>query len=157
SAGMTSQTDLAPAPPPPALRVSNDHLDDPATLDRLLTDEGYLFFRNVLDVASVETARQAMMGVLIDAGLIDEDADTPRARPAGDEVRVARARHKESWGPSELDAEFKRRGIWQQFVRVPAVRAFFERVVGGAVGFAPIAEYRCRPPGYGAFWHQDGF
>jgi Phytanoyl-CoA dioxygenase (PhyH) len=147
-AGLTLTT---PAPPAPELRVANEHLDDNVTLERLLAAEGYLFFRNVLDVAAVAAARAEMMHVLQRLDLIEPGAQLPIATS----TLNAEARQD---GMRLLDEEGKKLRIFQKFVAVPANRAFFEKIVGGPVGFAPIVFYRSRPPGWAVGgWHQDGF
>jgi ectoine hydroxylase-related dioxygenase (phytanoyl-CoA dioxygenase family) len=143
---------MMPAPPAPEFRVANGYLDDNVALNRILADEGYLFFRNVLDLGAVATARAEMMNVLRRLGLIESGVELPIA------TSIVNASALQA-GTGRLDEECKKLRIFQKFVDVPANRAFFEKVVGGPVGFAPIVFYRSRPPGWaaGRWWHQDGF
>jgi 1-deoxypentalenic acid 11beta-hydroxylase len=139
------------APPASDLRVANEHIDDRDMLTRLLADEGYLFFRDVLDAAAALAAGAEMMAVLERRGLVELHDGRP--------VSTARfvdggIQDGKRFG---LDEEFEKRQIWQRFVALPSNRGFFEKIAGGPVGFAPIAYYRCRPPGWGEYWHQDGF
>lgn len=52
------------------LRAANDHLDDFGRMDTLLKDEGYLFFRNVLELDEVEHVRSDIVRVLQDQGVV---------------------------------------------------------------------------------------
>jgi ectoine hydroxylase-related dioxygenase (phytanoyl-CoA dioxygenase family) len=141
-----------PPPAAPELRVANEYLGDHDALMQLLDQDGYLFFRGVLDVDAIATVRAAMVKVLQDHDLVEAGADLPRASTqrvgpgAGQTVAPV------------LDEHYNQLGLWQDFVTVPAVRSFFEQVAGGPVEFAPIAEYRSRPPGSTEiYWHQDGY
>lgn len=147
------QSATATLPPPaPELRVANAYLDDVTTLDRLLADEGYLFFRDVLDVGSIATVRRAMVGVLERLGLVAPGSDLPQS--SGAQVGPGAG---QTVAPV-LDEEFSKLKLWEACVAVPKNRDFFEKVVGGPVGFAPISEYRSRPPGsQETYWHQDGY
>jgi hypothetical protein len=126
---------------------------DFAALERQLDEEGYLFFRSVLDIGAVERVRTAMTGVLERFGLVEPDSTMPESTgdptvPRGAEIVTA----------AILNAEYHRLRLWQQFVDVPQNRAFFELIAGGPVDFAPITEYRSRAPNSGQiYWHQDGY
>jgi hypothetical protein len=139
-------------PAAPELRVANEHIDDKTMLDRLFADEGYLFFRDVFDVESVAVVRRAMTATLERLGLVVPGSDLPISNGTGVGPGAG-----QTVAPA-LDEEYSRQGLWQAFVDVPQNREFFEKVVGGAVGFAPISEYRSRPPGSAeTYWHQDGY
>jgi hypothetical protein len=132
------------------LRVANEHIDDRAALSCLLADEGYLFFRGVLDASAAVAAGVEMMTVLERLGLIE----LQDGLPVSNERLVDRGVQREL---RAVENELGKRNIWQRFVAVPANRRFFEKIVGGPVGFAAIAYYRSRFPGWGEYWHQDGF
>lgn len=59
------------------LRESNEYLNDPARLDALLNDEGYLFFRNVLDRGEVLRVKQDMTRVLQAQGIVKPGESEP--------------------------------------------------------------------------------
>lgn len=135
-----------------SLDVHNDLLDDHDALEDAYRTNGYLYFREVLDRETVEGVRSEFMSVLtdrykmVDAGTVEpvwngrDVADFP--------VRVP-----------ELEGS----GIWQNFVEVPVIKEFFEKVAGTSVIWNPNAEYRVKPPLPTASEdpvkgrHQDGF
>ena len=53
----------------------NQFLDDFGKLQEFFDDQGYLFFRNVLDASAVADARAQMKEVLLRHGLIKPDVD----------------------------------------------------------------------------------
>lgn len=59
------------------LREANAYLDDAARLDALLNDEGYLFFRNVLDRDEVARVKQDMVRVLQEQGIVKQGETEP--------------------------------------------------------------------------------
>ena len=133
-----------------ALRVSNDALDHPARVYQLLAEDGYVFFRGVLDLDAIAMAYGEMLEVLKQVGMVADDA----TRPIWTGVRVPEFdRYKRELYDSHL---------WQRFVAQPTVAGFFERVFGEHVTWAELGVYRCAvgsdlraDPVAGR--HQDGF
>jgi 1-deoxypentalenic acid 11beta-hydroxylase len=110
------------------LRVANDHLGDPQRLRALFDDEGYLFFRNVLDRDAVlDTGREVARTVAEQTGTDD----------------------------NELQSALNAKRLWERLVAVPSVAAFFATIAGAPVSFIPLARYRIMPPGGVTQVHQD--
>lgn len=59
------------------LREANEYLHDPARLSALLNDEGYLFFRNVLDRGEVLRVKQDMTRILQEQGITRSGESEP--------------------------------------------------------------------------------
>jgi ectoine hydroxylase-related dioxygenase (phytanoyl-CoA dioxygenase family) len=126
------------------LRVSNNLLGDREALDLEYETYGYLFFRDVLDRASVDAARHRMASVLAKAGVVVEGSDPPvwNGKPFA--------------GLPEESPEF--RGISAIIFDAPANNALFEQILGEPVCQVPIVQYRSYPPNKPAGGvHQDGF
>ena len=52
------------------MRVSNDHLADPAALEAAWRRDGYLFFRSVLDLDEVASVRRLIEAELLRQGIL---------------------------------------------------------------------------------------
>ena len=126
------------------LHDSNAYLDDPKRLRQIFEDEGYLLFRNVLDLQSVNTARRKMIAVLARQGMLKPDAEKPEWTGG-------------SWGSLNEDSpEFE--GLGPELAENPKNMEFFNRVLGETGLIVPIVQYRFYPPGYSlGMPHQDGF
>lgn len=126
------------------LRDSNAVLDDPQRLRQIFEDEGYLLFRNVLDLDSVTRARRKMIEVLARRGMVQPGAEKPEWTGAG-------------WGDlNEDSAEFD--GLGPELAEHPNNMAFFNRVLGETGLIVPIVQYRFYPPGFSlGMPHQDGY
>jgi 1-deoxypentalenic acid 11beta-hydroxylase len=59
------------------MRVANEYLDDFKRLDALFQDEGYLFFRGVLDQSEVDRVKRDMVRVLQAQGLVKPGETEP--------------------------------------------------------------------------------
>lgn len=133
--------------------VNNDLLGDRAGLDAALEEQGYLFFKGVVDRGALARV-QARMRAALDGvyGLAD----------AGSEFPV--------WNGGDLSVlpnkapELYRHGVWEEFTSTPAVNGFFEGVAGEPITWIPIAEYRMTAPMaevpedfFFRARHQDGF
>ena len=57
------------------LRVSNDAMNDPAELQRRIADEGYLFFKGLMDADKLRDLRREMMSAIQRAGWLIADTD----------------------------------------------------------------------------------
>jgi len=132
------------------LRDSNGLLGDDDALDARWEEEGYLFFRGVLDEAAMTEARRKIMAVLAEQGLVEPDAEEP----------VWTGKKPEGKGPGERLSQLR---IWEEFVATPAVDAFFEQVLGDRPRWIPIVQYRWTLPAEEelpdpvAGRHQDSF
>lgn len=123
----------------------NKWLDDFSALEAFYNKNGYLFFRDVLDPASVAQARAAMMDIAADEfGLIEKGDEQAR------------------WTGAEYPPMSEERpcftGICSALVEHPANRAVLAKILGEDPAIVPIVQYRLYPPnGPVTFVHQDGF
>lgn len=132
------------------MTVSNDLLGQPDALAARAAQEGYLFFKNVLDQAALLRVKNGMMGVLSRVGFIEPR--TPEPVYAGGGSDIGRS------SPKWLEDEYNALRLWEQFVDTPAVQRFFVDVYGEPAVVLPMSEYRSQPPGEIQLnWHQDGF
>ena len=134
------------------LDVHNDLLGDPAAMDEVFDDQGYLFFRDVLDRDAVEQVRQKYFSVLVDDyGVVDPGLTEPIWN--GKDVSGFPVKVPEVYGS----------GTYEQFVSNPNIHGFFESVAGEPISWIPSTEYRLNPPipadpaDFVAGRHQDGF
>lgn len=125
--------------------VCNHLLDDHEALEAFYAENGYLFFRNILDADSVARARQEMLDIAADKfGLIEK----------GDQSARWTGRPLENW--SEADPAFA--GISLRLVENPANLAVLEKILGEPACMVPNVQYRLYPPnGPVTMIHQDGF
>ncbi|MEZ0109539.1 ectoine hydroxylase-related dioxygenase (phytanoyl-CoA dioxygenase family) [Catenulispora sp. EB89] len=124
------------------MRVANGLLGDRVRLRALFADEGYLFFRGVLDAAAVRATAEQVVRTLVEQRFLDaSSAWTGRALTASVD--------------SELQDALNSQQLWERLVAVPAVAAFFAAIAGAPVGFIPLARYRIMPPGGVTQVHQD--
>jgi len=72
-----------PSRPIGSLRVANDLIADADRLKLLLADEGYLFFRGVLDIGEVLTAKRDLVQRLREQGLVKPGSSEPIWTGAG--------------------------------------------------------------------------
>ena len=74
------------------LRTANAYLGNRAKLDALFAEDGYVFFRNVLDVNEVTRMKQSLVSLLTGMGYVkphhDEPVWTGKALIAGQEVPI---------------------------------------------------------------------
>lgn len=131
--------------PKRTFEICNAMLDDHDALERFYEDNGYLFFRNVLDAASVREARDAMLAIAHDEFGLVEKGDTS-----------ARWTGKEYPPRSEERPCFE--GISRRLIANPANQALLSKILGEAPSMVPIVQYRLYPPnGPVTGVHQDGF
>lgn len=124
------------------MRAANGLLGDRVRLRALFADEGYLFFRGVLDAAAVRTTAEQVVRTLVEQRFLDtSSAWTGRALTASVDT--------------ELQDALNSQQLWERLVAVPAVAAFFAAIAGAPVGFIPLARYRIMPPGGTTQVHQD--
>lgn len=131
--------------PTRTFEICNDLLTDHAALDRFYEDNGYLFFRDVLDARSVADARQAMLDIAADSfGLVEK----------GDPLGRWTGKAHVSW--SEEMPVFA--GISRKLVEHPANQDLLARILGQPACMVPMVQYRLYPPhGPVTMVHQDGF
>jgi hypothetical protein len=131
------------------LTISNDLLGQPAALAERWENDGYWFFRDVLDHEAVGRLRDRGLAFLRQCGLTD--AAGPVAHYNGGDL-------------GRLDpAAFEADSPWRAFVADPAIRDFFRRLSGADPEWIPVGECRMSPPTTDAnrplfdFIHSDGF
>src|SRR5947209_836842 len=108
--------DPAKIRPGQPLLVSNDILNDRQALDRRYEDEGYLFFRGILDRASVERARRRMAAPLVAQGLAVEE---------GEQLRWVGGER-----PSLAEDAPEFAGVVQELISDPRNQESLERILG---------------------------
>lgn len=129
---------------------SNHALGDREALDRIWEEQGYWFFRDVLDKDALNFLKDAYMGELKALDLVDADAPEPmwNGRPIENFPATFHSLHE--------------RKLWQQFVKQPKIEAFFEDVLDDVVTWIPMDYYRVVAPKKGPAadknigLHQDG-
>lgn len=125
--------------------VCNHLLDEPHAMEAFYAENGYLFFRNILDPASVAQAREEMLEIAVEKfGLVRK----------GDMTARWTGKPLENW--SEADPAFA--GISLRLVENPANLAVLEKILGEPACMVPNVQYRLYPPnGPVTMIHQDGF
>lgn len=126
------------------LASCNALLGDMLALNRFYEENGYLLFRQVLDRGSINEARDAMLAIAADLGLV---------RPGDSEALWT---GKPFAGGMEENPVFN--GIAKRLTDHPANRAFLTQVLGDAPCMVPTVQYRTYAPDspLGPI-HQDGF
>lgn len=124
----------------------NAMLGDAGAINRFYADNGYLFFRNVLDIGSVERARDEMLEIAARKyGLVHPGDSLARwtGKPLGDD-----------W--FEEDPAFA--GISRRLVEHPRNLEIMGQCLGEPACMVPNVNYRLYPPGGPVTGvHQDGF
>ena len=126
--------------------VSNRYLDDPEQLNALLQDEGYLFFRGVLDVAAVLRVKTDFVRVLQKQGMVKPDASEP------------------VWTGADLDqiddSELYAVRSYIELLNSAGTRSCLEKIMGGPVRISPGIGIRYALPAdekYLTPAHQDHY
>jgi hypothetical protein len=117
------------------LRTANDTVGNPERTAAMIAEDGYLFFKDVLDHGAVARLRQKYIDVLVDMGVVDEGAEEPIWNGAD-----------LSDFPVKIEALHDAK-VWEDFVGEPKIRDFFEKLLGAEPFWLPIVEYRITPPG----------
>ncbi len=60
-----------------SFRIDNDYLDDPVELERRFQSDGYLFFRDVLDLPAVLALKHDLVAVLQQQGVVKAGPSEP--------------------------------------------------------------------------------
>lgn len=137
--------DTASIRPSRTFEICNRLLEDHAALERFYADNGYLFFRGVLDPRSVSEARQAMLDIAADEFGLVEKGD-PLGRWTG-KAHVAWSEELPVFG-----------GISRKLVEHPANQELLVKILGEKACMVPMVQYRLYPPnGPVTMVHQDGF
>lgn len=71
------------------LRTENHTLGQPEQTLAMLEEDGYVYFRNVLDQGAVGRLKQHYMDVLVDWGFVDADVREPPFRLEITEYRIS--------------------------------------------------------------------
>jgi Phytanoyl-CoA dioxygenase (PhyH) len=137
--------DVLAIKPAREFEVCNNLLDDHAALERFYDDNGYLFFRGVLNPDSVSRARDEMLAIAADQFGLVEKGD-PSARWTGKPLQ--------GWSEeSPLFSEISRR-----LIEHPDNLALLGKILGEPACMVPNVQYRLYPPGGPVtIVHQDGF
>lgn len=126
------------------LESCNHLLDNPEALDRFYEENGYILLRGVFDPATVARARDEMLAVAAQMGLV-EPGD-PTGRWTG----------KPSTGGMEESDLYA--GISRRLIEDPANLTVMEKILGEPACSVPIVQYRTYPPHSKlGLVHQDGF
>lgn len=126
-------------PPLQLLTEHNELLGDRAALDRAWREQGYWFFRNVLDRAAIARLRRVYLDELLKHGVIDpiSDADAEQGVPYnGAPIPDA---------VTSMDALFQT-SPWRELVADPAIDQFFRRLLDDEPFWVPMVVYRATPP-----------
>jgi hypothetical protein len=126
------------------LRESNDILADAESIRARMADDGYLFFRNLLDRDEVLDARKFIMQKLADRGDLDPNFPLMDGVPAPNKEL-----HFE---PKLAD---KTNLPLQKVLYSGAMIKFFERFLGGPILHFDYTWLRCVSPGLGTASHCD--
>lgn len=117
------------------LHEANAFLDDPKALDRMWAEDGYLFFRDVIDKDAIADLKKTYIDALVELGVVDAGATEP------------------IWNGSNVDdfpfkiEQIEKSKIWERFSKYPSVRALGAKVFHDDPLFLPMTEYRVTPPG----------
>jgi ectoine hydroxylase-related dioxygenase (phytanoyl-CoA dioxygenase family) len=130
--------------------VSNDLIDDRAALEARWRQDGYWFFKGVIDRDAVKTVRDVYLDVLASKGVIER----------GDETATWTGKSLDDF-PAYLHPlhELNEVAPWKALLCNLDVAGFFHRILGEPVIWLPMLELRVvRPdPTHSMFPHQDGF
>jgi hypothetical protein len=138
------------------MREANALLIDKPALGRQFEKDGYLFFRDVLDLDAVRIIQGAFEEELLKQGMIEKgdrsyrfiEIDLSKVRSHGGALLPADALHlREAWWP---------------FATHPAIHAFIKDLIDDEPYWLPMNEYKAVPPGKAGktrfnFVHQDSF
>ena len=110
------------------LRVSNDAMGDAAELQRRIADEGYLFFRRLVNPDRILELRREMMSMIQQVGWLIKGTD-PLAGIADVNMRFTEGDNEYSAGYAEVYRieNFHRSAHWPQYLDI------IEKMVGSPV------------------------
>ena len=142
-------------PPTREPRTHNHLIGNLAALEKAWEQDGYWFFRGVLDKDAVARMRRIYVEELEKLGVIDPIGDAPSERS----VRHNGADLAKL--PHHMEPLAERRA-WQSFVAERTIHDFFVELLGDEPFWVPVVEYRATPPLQGSAQtrvtgiHQDG-
>lgn len=139
------------------LKTANHLIGDRAALDRAWKEDGYWYFKGVLDQGVIQSMREVWIDFLQRKGLIDAGINENRYNGSGFEGKDIT--------PAELSriGEFNKNNIHTMLTENPKIVATMKELLGDDPFWLPIAEYRANAPvddpGQSRFIypHQDGF
>ena len=110
------------------LRVSNDAMNDPEELQRRIADEGYLFFKRLVNPDKLWELRREMMSMLQQVGWLVAGTD-PMDGIADINMRYTEGDNEYSAGYAEVYKieNFHRAGHWPEYLEI------IEKMVGKAI------------------------
>ena len=117
------------------LTVSNSLLDDRTALQKRWDDDGYLFFRDVLDHEPLERMRALLVEHLAGHGFVERNDRDVRW--------TGKDRENFSFFPVKAMNEQRAARV---VMEAPAIRAFFHRLFAVPLYWVPFTEYRTSPP-----------
>jgi ectoine hydroxylase-related dioxygenase (phytanoyl-CoA dioxygenase family) len=118
------------------MTVANAALGNDDALQNLWDEEGYWYFKNVLDRDAVEVMRRAHLDALKAVGVVESGQQESIWN--GEPMTEEKAAHANQL----LGAN----RVWQSFVEMPRINAFFEKLLGCPVVWLPMNYYRMLPP-----------
>jgi ectoine hydroxylase-related dioxygenase (phytanoyl-CoA dioxygenase family) len=116
------------------LRTANHTIGNPDATMEMMREDGYLFFRDVLDRAAIERIKRKYMDVLFDMGVVDRAQE----EPIWNGVDLSNF-------PVKIEPLHEAR-LWEDFVAEPEIDAFFTKLLGSQPFWLPVVEYRMTPP-----------
>lgn len=139
------------------LKTANHLLGDREALERAWKENGYWYFKDVLDKDVIRSMREVWIEFLQRKGLIDAGVNDNRYNGSGFEGKDIT--------PAELSriGEFNENNIHTMLTENPKIVATMKELLGDDPFWLPIAEYRASAPGGDPaqdrfmFPHQDGF
>jgi hypothetical protein len=126
-------------PPTQELKTHNHLIGDKPALDHAWENDGYWFFRDVLDKGAVARLRQSWIDELETQGVIDPVGDAPT------ELSVRYNGASLEKYPFRMDPIAARRP-WTAFVAEKPINDFFTRLFQDEPFWVPVVEYRATPP-----------
>ena len=101
------------------LRVSNDAMNDPEELQRRIADEGYLFFKRLVNPDKLWELRREMMSMLQQVGWLVAGTD-PMDGIADINMRYTEGDNEYSAGYAEVYKieNFHRAGHWPEYLEI---------------------------------------
>lgn len=136
------------------LKVSNSLIGDVAALEKRWFDDGYWFFRDILDPRPIAELRSVYLGTLVDLGVVAPGNPEPIWNGAQlDQLDQVQSRFLTS---------LRKISPWRDFVEVPSINDVVTSLLGDAPYWLPMVEYRATPPRQTetkrfTFRHQDGY
>ncbi len=121
-------------------KTHNHLLGDHAALSRALDEEGYWFFRDVLDKDAVKRLRRVYTDALEGFGVID---------PVGDSPTEGSVRHNGKGDVHNLPIHMDPiadLNPWHDFVDEKPIHEFLVKLLGGEPFWKPVVEYRATAP-----------